>query len=156
MNKLKLFTLFGLVAISILTLNAVSAYNHATFQLSDSITYNEDIIGEDRGFSLRRTADVSRKTIHGYYDWSYRPKDVFYPDQNSYRISDRLALEGFRTFQQDSRDQSKIDLEIERNRNRYFGYGGYRSYGYGGYYGGYGGYGYGGYGGYRSYYGYRY
>ena len=50
MNKLKLFMLFGLVAISILTLNAVSAYNHATFQLSDSITYNEDIIGEDRGF----------------------------------------------------------------------------------------------------------
>ena len=147
MNKLKILTTFALLLLLVLGINSVSAYSHTTFEVSDRITYTEDIKGENRGFSLKRSSDVSRLTgPYGYYDWSYRP-NVNYPRSDSYRISDRLALQAFSTFQQDSQAQNRLELERERNRHR-FGFFGRR----------YGGYGYGGYGYSRSSYGsyYRY
>ena len=146
------------------TINTVSAYSHATFRLSDNLVFKEDIKGENRGFSLRRSTDVPRLTHYGYYDWSSSP-NVGYPHPDSYRVSDRLALEGFRTFQQDSRDQTQLEFLKERRRH-FFGFSYYPRYyggfgGFGGSYGGFGGsYGrsYGGFGGYGGSYGssYRY
>lgn len=145
MNKTALFSVLAITLLAVLMLNSVSAYT-PTFKLSDNIVFREDIKGENRGFSLSRSADVSRLTSHGYYDWSYRPRNVRYPHPSTYQISDRLALQAFRTFQRDSDAQNRLELERERNRYRYYGYfGGYRSY-YGGYYGGY----------FPRYYGYRY
>jgi len=148
MNKLKILSILAitLALILVISLNPASAYSHATFQVSDNIVFKEDIKGENRGFSLRRSTDVPRWTDRGYVDWSAYPdpRNVRYPRTNSYRVSDRLALEGFRTFQQDSQAQNRLELERERNRNFfsfsfrprfYGGYGGYRGYGsYGSFY----------------------
>ncbi|MCH7568036.1 MAG: hypothetical protein IIA87_01310 [Nanoarchaeota archaeon] len=138
MEKLKILSILGIILLTVFTivisLNSASAYSHSFFDLSDKIVFKEDIMGEDRGFSLRRSTQVPRLTVHGYYDWSYRP-DVLYPHSDRYRVSDRLALEAFKTFQQDSRDQNELERIKERNRFRYgsyFGYG-YGSRGYGGY-----------------------
>ena len=126
MSKLKTISIFVAVfLLSALTIGNVSAYNHATFEVSfDSLVYKSDTSGEDRGFSLSRTTRASRWNGE-YYDWSYNPS---IRRQNSYSpgISDKLALQAFRTFQQDSRDQSRLELERERRSGYYPRYGSYR------------------------------
>jgi len=114
----------------ILLINAASAYTHASVTLSDKISFKEDIKGENRGFTLERSVDVPRLTPQGYYDWSYNP-NIIYPSPNSYKISDKLALEAFKTFQTDSREQTKIELEKLKYRYQYkYGYYRYSPYRY--------------------------
>jgi len=151
MSTIKTLSIFAAILLfSIIAINNVSAFDHTNFnQLSDSIIYRENISGGDRGFSLRRSSDVSRQTIYGHYDWSYNPRNVRYSNSNSDRISDRLVLEAFKTFQQDSKDRTQLERDRERNRNRYPHYGSR----YGGYNYGYGGYSRVNYG-YNSFYGY--
>ena len=127
MKKLTILAVLTLILFLVASLNAVSAYSHSFIKLSDSLTFNEDILGEDRGFNLKRSIDVPRKTIYGYYDWSANP-NIVYPNPSGYRISDGLALEAFRTFQQDSQAQNTIELERERRRFFSFGYPSYRFY----------------------------
>ena len=140
MHNSKILLTLGILFSLALSLASVSAYSHSFIKLSDSLTFNEDIKGEDRGFSLKKSTDVPRKTIYGYYDWSFNP-DIVYPHPSAYRISDGLALEAFRTFQQDSQAQNTIELERERRRFFFFAYP--YSYGHGyyprsyGYYGSY-------------------
>ena len=129
MSKLKTISIFVAVfLLAALAISTVSAYNHATFEVSfDSLIYKSDTSGEDRGFSLSRTTRASRWNGE-YFDWSYNPNIRHKNSYNSYSpgISDRLALQAFRTFQQDSRDQSRLELEKERNSRYYPRYGHYR------------------------------
>jgi len=125
MNKLKTLLIFAAVfLLAALTISTVSAYSHATFEeSSDSLIYKADISGEDRGFSLSRTTRASRWNGN-YFDWSYNPY-IRNKNSDSSGISDRLALQAFRTFSADSRDQSRIE-ERERNSRYYPRYGSYR------------------------------
>lgn len=116
----------------------VSAYE-PTFQLSDSVLFKEDISGENRGFLLKRSIDMPRKTIHGYYDWSQYPDPahVVYPHESSYKLSDNSINQAFRTFRQDSKDQTQLERDHLRYHHSYNRYGfagrysyGYRSYSY--------------------------
>jgi len=155
MNKAKISVMLGIVFLIVLTLNNVSA-THATFKLSDSITFREDITGGDRGFSIRRSTDMPRLDVNGFYDWSYRPKNVVYPNPDSYRVSDKLSLEAFKTFQGDSKEQTEIQklktINSFRRKHRFGFYGGYNSYGNSRFYGGgYRGYRINGYGGFGSF-----
>jgi len=133
MSKLKTISIFAAVfLLAALTISTASAYNHATFEVSfDSLVYKSDTSGENRGFSLSRTTRASRWNGE-YFDWSYNPN---IKNKNSYSpgISDRLALQAFKTFSADSRDQSRIE-ERERNRYGYGRYGGYSNYRYRPYY----------------------
>ena len=145
MKKLKIISIIGIALTLLLSLNAVSAYSHGTFDISEKWKYNEDIIGEDRGFTFKHSLDLPRNTC-GYYDWSAKPKVCFdalhfFPRTKD---PDRIVLEAFRTFQQDSSAQNAIELEREKRRFSFFSYR-YPNYGYGyGYYGSY----------YPRYYGY--
>ena len=139
MRKLRILSALVAILALVLTLNVVSAYSHSSFELSDKVTFKEDIFGGDRGFSIKRSTQIPRLTASGYYDWSYRP-DVVYPHPDSYRVSDRLALEAFRTFQRDSGDQNELErIKEKRSRFRYGSYFSYgsRGYGYSGYYSSY-------------------
>ena len=126
MSKLKTISIFiAVFLLSALTISTVSAYNHATFQVSfDNLVYKADISGEDRGFSLSRTTRASRWNGE-YYDWSYGP-NIRHKNSYSPGISDKLALQAFRTFSADSRDQSRLELEKERRSRYYPRYGHYR------------------------------
>jgi len=171
MNKSNILTILALSFLLVASLNLVSASGHTTFDISEKWIYQEDIVGEDRGFTLKHSFDVPRNTC-GFYDWSYKPKlcgnylNIFpstradsyggYGYNRNRFDPDRLPLEAFKTFQADSQAQTQLEFEKERNRHRSFGFGYSRSYvrGYGGY-----GYGSGSYGGYsypRSYNSYRY
>lgn len=110
MNKLRILALVGLLVFSVFAISTASAYHYGTSEPSNYVIYLEDIKGGARGFSLERSGDFSGRTT-GYYDRSYR--------RDSYRASDnRLALEAFKTFQLDSKDQNKLELEKERNKHR--------------------------------------
>ncbi len=108
----------------------VSAYNHATYELSEKWSFNEDIAGEDRSFTLKHSLDIPRNYgTSGYYDWRYKPNrgiSVFADeDTNSAALS-----QAFKTFQQDSQDQTELE-KIDKTRPKYFykyGYSSYNSY----------------------------
>ena len=122
--------------------------------ITDTVSYNEDIVGENRGFSLRHTSSVPRTSvIRGcdYYDWTsnYRKcrrtayydgasEDYYgysdsrrYDDYRAYYDQDKAVQQAFKTFQQDSNNQYK--LESQRLNLRYQRYNGHRTYGYGDY-----------------------
>ncbi len=161
-NHLKMTLLIGLFVLSVLSLSNTSAqysYSPASSSytdISDTVSYNEDVIGENRGFSVRHTSTVPRnQVISGcdYYDWTsnYRKcgrtsryNDNYYQDDYSYSIYDRHHYDNFRapynqdeatklafkTYQQSSKQQYQLEsqrINLRERRRSGYGYGGYGS-----------------------------
>lgn len=154
-------TLFaGLFILSILAVSSVNAQSYtyspassAYTDITDTVAYSEDVIGENRGFSVRHTSTVPRnQVISGcdYYDWTsnYRKcgrtskYNDYYEDDYSYSIYDRYHYDNYRapynqdeatklafkTYQQSSKQQYQLESQrITARNNRRFGYGGYGS-----------------------------
>ena len=158
-NHLKMTLLTGVILLSLFLISQTSAQYYtytpassAYTDITDSVSYNEDVIGEKKGFSLTHKSTVPRTSvIRGcdYYDWTsnYRKcrRTAYYNDYeedyygysdsqryNNYRANydqDKALDKAFKTFQQDSNNQYKLDsqrLNLKYQR-RYGGYG----YGYG-------------------------
>ncbi len=166
-NYLKMTLFAGLFILSILAISNVQAQSYtyspassSYTDITDSVSYNEDIIGENRGFSIKHTSTVPRdQVISGcdYYDWTsdYRKcrrtsryNNNNYKEDYSYSIYDRYHYDNYRapynqdkavelsfkTFQKSTEQQTKLEtLRINsRNNRRYGGYGsGYSRYSFG-------------------------
>lgn len=162
-NYLKMTLFAGLFVLSILAISQASAqyytYTPASSgytDITDTVSYNEDLQGDNRGFSLRHTSTVPRtEVIRGcdYYDWtsnyrkcrrssSYR-EDGYY-ENYGYNNYDRYHYDNFRapynqdravdlafkTYQQSSKQRYQLDsqaLNLRYQRSRSYGYGGYGS-----------------------------
>ena len=143
MIKSKILAMLGIIFLSILAINLVSASSHGTFDISEKWSFREDISDGNRDFAFKHSFNLPRNTC-GFYNWSANPNvcidaNRFFPRT---RDPDRLVLEAFRTFQQDSAAQNAIQLERERRKFFSFGYPySYpRFYGHQGYYPRYYGY----------------
>ncbi len=161
MNNYSKMTLFvGVIFLAVSSIAQVSAQYYtytpassAYTDVTDSVSYFEDIVGENRGFSLTHKSTVPRTSvIQGcdYYDWTsdYRKcrrtayyngytQDYYgYSDSqryDNYRANydqDKAVQQAFKTFQKDSDNQFKLDSQRLnlRYQRRYGGYG----YGYSG------------------------
>ena|SRR3989338_6445442 len=161
-NHLKMTLLAGVILLALLSVSNASAisqyytYTPASSgytDISETVSYAEDIAGENRGFSLRHSSTVPRTSmIRGcdYYDWTsdyrkcrrtayyngYTEDSYGYSDSyNNYRANydqDKAVQLAFKTFQQDSQAQIRFESEKQRLKyqRRYGGYGyGYSSYG---------------------------
>jgi hypothetical protein len=175
MKKTLIFTILVLLILAF-TITAVTAatapFNHRyqgyspttsysgnsdTVTFSDKWTFQEDIAGKDKGFTLTKTStrpiDIFEETHisddNSYYPYSYRDTRNYYA---SYRYtnyarddptlyssktnSDRIVLEAFKTFQVDNQ---RRDIIKSRPKQSYYIRNSYPRYSYGGY-GGYSGY----------------
>ena len=158
----------GIFILSILAANQASAisqyytYSPASssyVDITDTVSYNEDVIGENRGFSLKRTSTAPRSSVVrgcDYYDWtsnyrkcgntakysdsyiesySYDNYDKYHYDNfRAYYDQDKALELSFKTFQKSTEQQTKLEtLRINsRNNRRYGGYGsGYARYSFG-------------------------
>ena len=165
-NYLKMTLLLGILLLSVLSISHASAqyytYTPASISytdISDTISYTEDVIGENRGFSVKHTSTVPRnEVIRGcdYYDWTSnyrkcrRTSKYSNYDDYSYSIYDRYHYDNYRapynqdktadlafkTYQQSSKQQHQLEmkrLDLRYNhRYRYCGYGsGYARYSWG-------------------------
>src|SRR3989344_3077892 len=131
--------------------SSVFAYSNNPFasytytDVSDSVSYSEDLFGESRGFALKYQHSVPRTNPSigcDYYDWTsdFRKCKVtayysghyeeYYDytrgnDYNSNYDKDKALKEAFKTYQQSSKQE--YQLESKRidtmNRRRYGGYG---------------------------------
>jgi hypothetical protein len=159
-NYLKMTLLLGILFLSILSISSVNAQSYtyspasnAYTYVSNTISYSEDIQGENRGFSLRQSSSVQRnEVIKGcdYYDWTsnYRKcrktseRNRYSYDDYNYNIYDRYHYDNFRanydqdkalkeafkTYQQSSKQQYQLESQrIKTRNNRKYSYGGYGS-----------------------------
>lgn len=165
-NYLKMTLILGILFLSVLSLSNTSAqysYSPASSSytdITDTVSYNEDVLGENRGFSVRHTSTVPRnQVISGcdYYDWTsnYRKcrrtsrYNDYDEDRYSYSIYDRYHYDNFRapynqdeatklafkTYQQSSKQQFQLEsqrLNLRERRRYGYGYGsGYARYSWG-------------------------
>ncbi len=163
-NYLKMTLFVGLFLLSILSISSHAyAYSPASSSytdITDTVSYNEDILGENRGFSVKHSSTVPRnQVISGcdYYDWTsnYRKcgrtsryNDNYYEDDYSYSIYDRYHYDNYRapynqdkavdlafkTYQKSVEQQTKLESQRInlRERRRYGGYSsGYARYSFG-------------------------
>lgn len=153
--KMTMFVFASLILLASLA-DAYSYSNYRNMDVSQSVSYDEDIEGGNRGFTLKHTSSVPRTNpIIGcdYYDWTsdFRKcrrtayyngysEDYYgyvYGNNNDYRSpynQDAALKDAFKTFQQSSKQQFQLESKrIDSVNRRYYGYGGY-GYGYG-YYG---------------------
>jgi len=158
-NYLKMTLLTGAILLALFSTAQASAQYYtytpassAYTDITDSVSYNEDIVGENKGFSLTHKSTVPRTSvIRGcdYYDWtsdyrkcrrtayyngytedSYGYSDTRYENYRANYDQDKAVQQAFKTFQQDSNNQYKLEsqrLNLKYQR-RYGGYG----YGYSG------------------------
>ena len=138
MNKhiSKISVIFGLIIIFSL---AQAAATHATYDISDSWSYQEDISGENRGFSLTHKSTIPRNYNCDFYDWTadgrncaknryYNGYDNFNADDFGYSLSSRNQYSrysraqtlnpidrAFNTFQADS----QAEIEFQRQKIAY-------------------------------------
>ena len=167
-NYLKMTFFASVLFLALFTISSASAqyytYTPASSgyaDITDTVSYNEDVIGENRGFSLAHKSTVPRTSvIRGcdYYDWTsnYRKcqrtayykgyeEDYYgysdsqrYDNYRAYYDQDKAVDKAFKTYQQSSKQQFQLEsqrLNLRHQRN----YGGY-GYGYGRYGGGYSSY----------------
>jgi hypothetical protein len=152
---MKNYSKMTLVLLSFLFLLALVSNVHADYNynsytytdVSDTVSYSEDLDGFNRGFSLRHTSSVPRtNSIVGcdYYDWTYDlrkcKKTAYYNgyredyysysnkiDLDYYRApynQDQALKEAFRTYQQSSKQQYQLESQrINFAQRRYYGYG---------------------------------
>jgi hypothetical protein len=172
MKKSLIFTILVLLILAF-TITAVTAattpFNHRyqgyapsssyssgsdTVTFSDKWTFQEDIAGKDKGFTLTKTStrpiDIFEETvINSHSPYSYRDSRNYYasyrytnyardyPSSYSSKTdSDRIVLEAFKTFQADNARRDFIKTRPRRNyylRNSYPSYGGYSGYSTGSY-----------------------
>ncbi len=112
--------------------------------ISDTFSYSENVVGNNKGFNIKRTSTIPRsEVIKGcdYYDWTSNfrkckqtAKYKGYTEDNlkkSYNM-DRPISEAFRTYQQSSRQQYQLEIQNANSRHQYNGYGyGYQIYRWG-------------------------
>ena len=167
-NYLKMTLLLAAILLFLPKITSAQYYTYTPASssytdITDSVSYNEDVIGENRGFSLTHSSIVPRTSvIRGcdYYDWTsnYRKcqrtayyngytEDYYgYSDSqryDNYRApydQDKALQSAFKTFQQDSNNQYKLESQrLNLRYQRYSGsygsgytrYGGYSSYSWG-------------------------
>lgn len=122
----------AIISILILTFllsGIVSAYEYSTINFKTTTIFKEDISGENRGFSLTQTTSIPRNSLGcDYYDWSsdarFCQKTLRLtgkPQINFYQINNNqdIQKEAFKTFQRDSQDQSRFELEKLKLRYSY-------------------------------------
>ena len=132
-NHLKMTLLAGVILLALLSVSQASAIaQYYTYMpassgytaITDDVSYSEDIVGENRGFSLTHKSSMPRTSvIRGcdYYDWTsdYRKcrrtayyngyeEDYYgytdsrsYDDYRAYYDQDKALQQAFKTFQQD-------------------------------------------------------
>src|SRR3989344_4091577 len=127
-----------------------SAYPSYTYtDVSETISYSEDLEGGNRGFTLKHTSSVPRTNPSigcDYYDWTsdfrkcrhtayyngYTEDYYGYSnndDSRTYYDQDKALKEAFKTYQQSSKQQYQLESQrINMAQRRYGGYG----YGYSG------------------------
>lgn len=150
-----LFVLFFLLIAN------VSA-THATYDISDSWSFQEDVFGENKGFTLTHKSTIPRNYNCDFYDWTADGRkcaanryyngyqdpyaDYSYSSYNSRnsRYSSRTSSaqpinQAFNTFRADS--QAATDFEIKKmiikkttSRYSYYGRGIVYGYGFDGFY----------------------
>ncbi|MBS3081672.1 hypothetical protein J4416_01880 [Candidatus Pacearchaeota archaeon] len=147
--------LFAFVALILLSfVSSVSAYpTYSYMDVSESVSYNEDLNGLDRGFSLKHTNSVPRTNpVIGcdYYDWTsdFRKcrRTAYYGgytedyygyvsgnnNLNSPYDQDKALRDAFKTYQQSSKQQYQLESKrLDLANRRYYGGYGYGGYGYG-------------------------
>ncbi len=146
-NRLKIILFSTLMLLTIFLTSQTIAYTPASSSytdISDTFSYNEDVIGENRGFNIKHTSTIPRnELIKGcdYYDWTSNfrkckqtAKYNGYVESNtkkSYNM-DKTISEAFRTYQQSSRQQFQLESKKSNSRYNYGGHGyGYRNYHWG-------------------------
>ena len=164
-NYLKMTLFTGFLVMSILAISQSSAmmqyytYTPASSSYTDvvdSVSYSEDLQGDNRGFALEHTSTVPRnEMINGcdYYDWSsnfrrcrrtaqyndrytdtysYDTYDRYHYDNfRAYYDQDKALKEAFKTYQQSSKQKYQLDSQAInlRYQRRNGGYGsGYGRY----------------------------
>ncbi|MBS3083762.1 hypothetical protein J4423_03085 [Candidatus Pacearchaeota archaeon] len=155
-NYLKM-TLFVFSALFLLLLASfASAYpsNINTYTDRDTFSYNENVDGNNRGFSLAFT-DRDSVPVRGYgyckgydyYDWSYGGKkcassryyDPYYADMpyysdNAYNNIDHNTVlkDAFKTYRESKKQEAQLEAKrIALEERKRYSYGGY-GYGYSG------------------------
>jgi|SRR3989344_7113619 len=130
-----------------------SAYPSYTYtDVSETISYSEDLEGGNRGFTLKHTSSVPRTNPSigcDYYDWTsdfrkcrrtayyngYSEDYYGYSNNNinngAYYNQDKDSRDAFKTFQQSSKQQYQLESQRINMQQRRYGYGGY-GYGYSG------------------------
>lgn len=160
-NYLKMTLFSAAILIVLFSLSQASAQYYYTYSpassayadITDTVSYAEDIRGEDRGFTLTHKSSVPRRDIIrgcDYYDWTsnYRKcrrtayyagyeEDYYsysdsnrYDDYRAYYDQDKAVEQAFKTFQKDSENQFKLDsqrLTLRYQRRYGYRYGGYGS-----------------------------
>ncbi|MDP4038960.1 MAG: hypothetical protein Q8P57_00035 [Candidatus Pacearchaeota archaeon] len=131
--KIKSILFAPLFLLIIFSISFASSYS--LFSTSESWSYNEDIAGENRGFSLTFKSTEPQSTNAGcdYYDWSSdgrKCKATLALSKRNYQISqgyteskhefdrDKAVSQAFVTFQKDSQKQLDLEIKKEDNRNR--------------------------------------
>lgn len=153
MNNYSKMTLVVFSALSLMFLASfASAYQPYTYRdVSETISYNEDLAGENRGFSLMHKSSMPRTNpLVGcdYYDWTsdFRKcrhtayyngySEDYYgysnnDDSRAYYDQDKALKEAFKTYQQSSKQQFQLESQRINMAQRRYSYGGY-GYGYSG------------------------
>ena len=146
-------TLFVFSALSFLLLASfASAYPSYTYtDVSETISYSEDLEGGNRGFNLMHKSSMPRTNPAigcDYYDWTsdfrkcrrtayyngYMMEDYSYSnnvDNRAYYDQDKALKEAFKTYQQSSKQQYQLESQRINMQQRRYSYGGY-GYGYSG------------------------
>ena len=154
-NYLKMTLFVFSLLFLVLPVSYVSAYpnSYTYMDVSNTVSYTEDLEGGARGFSLKNTHPVSRMNSAigcDYYDWTsdfrkcrrtayyngYSEDYYSYVNGNNdnsniaYYDQDKALKEAFRTYQQSSKQQYQLESQrLSLANSRY--YGGY-GYGYSG------------------------
>ncbi len=145
--KITLFSAIFVLAIlnSSQTSAIIQAYTYTPAsssytEISDTFSYNEKVVGDNKGFNVKHTSTIPRNEIVkgcDYYDWTSNfrkckqtAKYNGYTEDNfkrNYNI-DRTINEAFRTYQQSSRQQYQLESQ-KANLKYQYSYGYYNGYG---------------------------